>query len=230
MIEFSDLASRELYRDLAEAGSLKAALEMASQERGIDLGEVTAPEGDAGLVVAWFTSSRGGIGISLAAEERLFLIKIEGKGHGWATGGTPVLLDAARTVEAWRRGASLQALKSAFPFMGYTRLAQAFEEGNPTAVRWQELIGDGDLDDLRPLLVTAHRHLTLGKLFPSVTHLTLLRLAIDPSDRSAGEAWIALEAGSSYSIGASWAPESRRASSVDDAIAEAAEILTQRQD
>lgn len=105
-------------------------------------------------------------------------------------GATSDLHAVAGVVEAWVHGTSLAELHAQFPFMEFDELAAAYERGNPVPVQWSIIFKDADLIPIRPLLHAAHANTRLRNLFPYVTHLTLLRFAIDPEDRTKGEIWI----------------------------------------
>ncbi|ARF57087.1 hypothetical protein B1H19_25545 [Streptomyces gilvosporeus] len=83
----------------------------------------------------------------------------------------------------------LKELNAHFPFMQYDELAQSYENGDPVATQWGNLLTDEMFSSARGLLRQIHSDDQLRKLFPFFSHGTL-RLARDYSDRTAGEIWI----------------------------------------
>ncbi len=80
------------------------------------------------------------------------------------------------------------------------------------------LLHDDDLDAIRPLLRAAHAHPRLRELFPSVTHLTLVRLKVDPFDTAGDEVLILLSRQGTYRVDAARSNAAREVSTVDDAV------------
>jgi hypothetical protein len=215
----------EIYPDLLEAGGLAAAIAGLCAAHGIDLGEMTTHPLDGRFNSARFRSDRGSIGVVLAAGNRSFSVSMSSTGHLQASGGTDNLLEVVRAIDAWRKGATLAELVRRFPFMKYSGLAKAFEDGDPVTYRWNQVLDDPDLDKVHMLLVAVRSHDALGKLFPSVSHYVRLLLDRDPEDRAKGTISIRIDQEAGYRVDASWVDSAQQASTVDDAVATAAALL-----
>jgi hypothetical protein len=214
-----------LYPDVTEYGGLAAALVGAGRTISIDLSAVSAIAGSEQKIAAVLETRRGAVVTVLGADRRCFVVNINGDTHVWATGGTEDLQQVAQVADAWRNGLTLQELHSRFPFMSYDRMAQAYEDGNPIAVRWRELLEDPNYSDVHPLLEAAHSSDKLGQLFPSVSMYTRVRFALDHKDRDAGEILIDETPEGGYSVVATWNQVHRTAASIHEAIAEAIALL-----
>lgn len=187
----SSTLDANLYPDLFESGGLVSAMIQCSQANDMELGPVRpATESPrARFITAVADTDRGAIFIHLGARRRKFSISIEGDVHPWADGGTDDLLSAVKVVHVWRRGATLEKLKSDFPFMHYSELAKAYESGDPVATQWEQLLDTEEFSSVRAILQKVYADDRLRLLFPFFSHGTL-RLARDYSDRTAGEIWI----------------------------------------
>jgi hypothetical protein len=75
----------------------------------------------------------------LGSEERAFLMEFWERGVMMATGRTTELTAAAGTTDAWQSGSRLAELRESWTFVHYVELAEAFESGNPTQVKWDIL-------------------------------------------------------------------------------------------
>ncbi len=216
-----------LYPELVEHGGLAPALRAAAAREDVDLGEMSAPAWPGPDHTVYLTSSRGGMGVSAAPDERRFSIALAGRGHSWAYGDTADLSEVVGVLRAWRDGATLRELGARFPFMTYDVMAQAYEDGNPVEVRWELLLSDPELDLVRPLLRVAHGHPGLRALFPSVSHLTLLRLSLDPADLAGGEVRILLSSRGGYRVDVTWEEAGHQIANVDEAVGLAASLLAE---
>ncbi|MEU8034581.1 DUF6193 family natural product biosynthesis protein [Streptomyces sp. NPDC049099] len=81
----------------------------------------------------------------------------------------------------WHQGGSPRELRDRFPFMSWSELAQAFEDGDPAPAKWRELLSsEWHLPD-RPFLKAAHAHPQLRRFWPDISHrsLTLCRTPFD---------------------------------------------------
>ncbi|WP_144127659.1 DUF6193 family natural product biosynthesis protein [Catellatospora sichuanensis] len=211
----------DLYPDVTEAGDLARAIEKLALLNKIDLGEVTLPYSS--YAPARISAGRGRIGVDLRRDTRLYQIAIAGDSHNWASGETDQLLEVVKVAEAWRRGATLRELNAQFPFMTYTPMAQAYEDGTHVPFQWDRLLNDPDLDRIRPLMRAARAHPQLRELFPTVSHLTLLRLERDPADQSAGQIHIVLTRNGDYRVDYNGEDE-QNFPTIDSAIQAAASI------
>jgi hypothetical protein len=78
----------------------------------------------------------------------------------------------------WRAGAKLAELAGRFPFMGFDRLSQAYEDGDPVETQWDILVGDDTFHPYRPLLLALRADPELRLTFPYFS-MWILRLATD---------------------------------------------------
>lgn len=207
-----------LYPDVAEHGGLAQALAAVAAGEGGRLGEIIAG-GPQRLVTATVVCERGKVTITSMVDRRAFSIRIVVDGRDWATGGVDSLAEVVGVAAAWCGGATLRQLCAAFPFMTTDRIALGFEAGNPLDAYWDSHLADADLADVRPLLLAARHHPRLSKLFPGVSHLTLIRLRLDDQDRERGEVRIQLLPDGRYEVDSSWMNHPSPAVSIDDAIA-----------
>jgi Family of unknown function (DUF6193) len=218
-----------LYPDIAAAGSLVCALVDLAGRRGIDLGPVEAPPGAREAISAHMSCRRGNIIVYLEPDERTFSVLLGGGGHEWARGETGELLQAARAVEAWRSGVTLRELATRFPFMTYTGLAQAYEDGTQVEYRWNQLLNNPDLETIRPLLTAARADQRLRELSPSVSHGNYVRLALGSWTREYAELHI-IQLPDRFQVEASWDMAPRSAQIVADAIGLAVALLASHPD
>jgi hypothetical protein len=172
-------AQDALYPELASHGQLAGAIQAAAAELALDLGTV-APGNNPrhGAFVGSSMPDRKPMEIRLGAAERRFLIE------GWSprvalvSGATPDLHEAVRAAAAWRRGASLDEIQQAAPFVQFRDLARA-QRGPADAVaeQWRWLRDHWGRDD-RPRFVAdiieaAHAVPHLRQLFPFTSHFDL---------------------------------------------------------
>jgi hypothetical protein len=209
-------------------GGLAAALVDLARRDGIDVGIVETHPGDRALVDAHLTCSRGDIIISRDPDDG-FVVLFGGPGHEWARGRTSDLREAAQAAQAWRAGVTLRELAQRYPFMSYTGLAQAYEDGTAIDYRWQEILADPDLEPYRTLLLAVRADATLGGLAPSVSHRNFLRLDMGPWPRSDAEVHI-IQLREHFQVEASWDMTPRRADTVEDAVALAAALVVADRD
>jgi hypothetical protein len=229
MDDVSAVLDAALYPDVIELGGLPSALRTLAGRRGVDLGDVSAAPGYGPFDAARLNSDRGGIGVVLSPDERRFTVQMSGGGHPWAYGSTDDLTTVVEVAGAWRAGATLRELGARFPFMQYDRMAQAYEEGDQVAARWDHLLHDPDLDTVRPVLRAAHADARLRELFPSVSHLTLVRL-VDSVEAAGGEVRIRRSPRGTYLVDASWDETPRDTGTTEEAVAAAVALLRRRPD
>lgn len=218
----------ELYPDVAAAGGLAAALAEAARTDAAGAADpvsFVAPDGpDAGWHASAASGDRG-VGVTLGIRERAFVVTvIRGPGIS-ATGTAAEPAEVVGVVTCWFAGATLRELGRRFPFMAHTRLAQGYEDGDPVGAQWDEVLADPDLAAVRPLLAAARADGRLGRLFPVVTHRTLVRLLLDHARHNAPQVRIAPAAGGGYRVDADWTQAPRRVSTIDDAIEAAGDLL-----
>ena len=172
-----------LYADVVERGGVTAAIMELALEVDADVGHSMARPGHED-VTAEFSSDRGTIGVLVGKKERYFSIVLVGSGHVWVEGGTTDLEAVVQVISSWRQGTPVERIGTDFPFMELGHLAAEFERGEHTAAQWRALLDDPDLDLIRPLLIRANSSPKLRALFPSVSHLNMLRLVDDPQATS----------------------------------------------
>ncbi|MEV4743588.1 DUF6193 family natural product biosynthesis protein [Streptomyces sp. NPDC049555] len=134
------------YPDLVAAGSLAAALALAADAQGLDLGPVLSDDADP-LRTAGVTSTlpdREPCWIFIGSESRWFNINGSFQGVQLLSGSTSDLKELARAAAGWRNGARLRTIQKVAPFIEVTELAEAHERGPAEAVtvQWRLLLMD----------------------------------------------------------------------------------------
>jgi hypothetical protein len=165
------------YPDVAACGSLVNALRKAAREADSDVGEI-GPRPYNVLQGAWMPSMRGSVLVQTLPDERAFLIMLSNNvvnttNHSrpsWASGRTAVLTEVVSIADAWRGGMKLRELREAFPFMTYSRMALANEDGNVREVMWDMLIESEGYPEARPLLQAARADEQLGRMWAMGSH------------------------------------------------------------
>jgi len=167
-------AQDALYRELAYPGQLAAAIRAAAAELALDLGTV-----DAGASVDSSVPDRKPMKISIGGVEHdLFLIEGVSPGVALVSGATQDLREVVRAAAAWRRGASLDEIQQAAPFVEYKDLART-QRGPADAVaeKWRWLRHHWGRDDRFPfvadLIEAAYAVPQLRQLYPYTSHFTL---------------------------------------------------------
>ncbi|MFD7256303.1 DUF6193 family natural product biosynthesis protein [Streptomyces sp. NPDC059874] len=169
--------------DAASPAGLARRIEHIALAQGFDLGEVRPRSGwDAGAEVS---TDRGKVAVSPCTED-VFRIEIRRhRGFPSSEGWTNDLVAAVGVANLWHQGGSLRELHDRFPFMSWSELAQAFEDGDPAPVKWRELLSsEWHLRD-RWLLQAAHAHPRLRKFWPDMSHRSLM-LCRTPCDSESG--------------------------------------------
>jgi hypothetical protein len=165
-----DSSSEDLYRDLEEAGGLRAVMSAAVALRGGDIRPVSAGAGGVAL-----ETERGVVQVRLGVGQRLFLVNVHTKG---STDDLALLVEA---VAAWRDGMPLDDYVARFAFMELDTFARALENGDPTPAQWSDLLACDFHARQRDLLRRMHADETLRTFFPTVTH-GAVRLRVDAMD------------------------------------------------
>jgi hypothetical protein len=216
------------YPDILDGGGLAPAIERLARGLSLDLeGEVT-PHRIRPFASVDIPSSRGSIHVSAEDGRRRFVLYLAAPLHAWAWGATAELSEVVGVVGLWRRGAPLRELRDRFPFMEYTRMAQAFEDGNDLEVQWEELLADPYQHRTRPLMLAAHASPWLSRWHPSVSHATLARFMSRYLDKSADQVFIEMRRDDRYEVSSSWGDERRTVTSVGEAVAAAEEMMAAR--
>ncbi|HEV2345635.1 MAG TPA: DUF6193 family natural product biosynthesis protein [Actinocrinis sp.] len=178
-------ADPDLYPDVAEAGSLAAALTSVASELGLSLGEVLTndldPYRSAG--VESLVPDRKPSWIILGSVERWFIFSGWWQGVELITGSTVDLGEMARALDAWRSGAKIREIHEAATFVKVSELAEAHELGSADAVtvKWRRLLEHlrQDMDRLelaRSVLALAEAAFDepkLRQLYPFTSHWSL---------------------------------------------------------
>ena len=170
-----------LYPELALHGQLARAIRAAAAELVVELGSVASDKRDPrrGASVDSSMPDRKAIGICIGAVERRFLISGWSRGVQLVTGATPDLGEVVRAAAAWRRGASLDEIQKAAPFVKVSNLSRAHERGPADAVaeQWRLLRAHWDQDDrfrfVADIIEAAHAAPMLRQLFPYTSHASL---------------------------------------------------------
>ncbi|MFG2820890.1 DUF6193 family natural product biosynthesis protein [Kitasatospora sp. NPDC048365] len=125
-----------LYPELGRNETLRSILQAAVHQAGYGLDVL--PEDAPG----WWRSgarmdsdSRTASAL-LGIAERAFILSFWERGVGMARGTTTSLDAVASAMGAWQSGATLAQLKSACPFVDYSRLAEAHERGDGVEAQW----------------------------------------------------------------------------------------------
>ncbi|MGH3390275.1 MAG: DUF6193 family natural product biosynthesis protein [Actinomadura sp.] len=161
-----------LYPEVGQAGSLQNVMQAAFDGDGYELTALlTEAPGwwDCATVV---NDGNRHVSTVLGSEERWFLMEFWERGVMVANGKTTDLAAPAGATATWQLGSSLAALREVWPFVRYGELAEAFERGNPTQVKWEILRrSEGPID--RSLIEAAYARSALRMLFPFSSHRSL---------------------------------------------------------
>lgn len=197
------------YPDLVASGGLRPALASTARELHVDLD--FAGDGSESDAQDWSTariaSPRGEVRVNLGLGVRRFALTMEsGRGYVWASGSTTELSEAVGAIAFWREGATLVELGARFPFMEFSRMSRAYEDGNPIETQWAILMESDEFPSYRELLAALHADPGLRRLFPFFSHWTL-RMTADHHDAGAGEIVVRRRAGEDYVLWSSAAPD-----------------------
>jgi Family of unknown function (DUF6193) len=119
-----------LYPELAADGDLPAAIQAAAAGLAVDLGIVTSGGlNPGGYAVVPGTMPDRKMQISIAVLKRLFMVSGWSRGVFCVNGSTSDLGEVVRAAAAWRRGASLDEMQEAAPFVEVDSIARAHERG-----------------------------------------------------------------------------------------------------
>ncbi|WP_158812305.1 DUF6193 family natural product biosynthesis protein [Streptomyces fulvoviolaceus] len=165
--------------DVASPADLVRRMELVALAQGIDLGQIRAVSGWA--AGAEISADRDKVAVVLRPGEG-FLVRICLPGVlAWSEGWTDDLAAVVGVADLWRRGGRLRELHDRFPFMSWSELNQAFEDGDPAPTKWRQLLSsEWHLRD-RPFLQAAHAHPELRMFYPDISHRSLM-LSRNPFD------------------------------------------------
>ena len=223
-----DVIDSGLYPDVIEKGGLKLAIEHVAQAEGLDIGRIFSEyTSGAGLYnSATVDTGRGSASILLGKQRRLFSVEIYGSGFTWADGFTDDLLALTKALAAWKAGARLAEFSKEFPFMQLTRLAWAYDSGDPISAQWDWLLSEEMYAGERQLVAAAAGDGSLRKLFPYLSHGELC-LTEEHGRRSARVLKIIPLRDGSYRVtDSATAGAERVAPSMQLAVVTASEMLT----
>lgn len=184
-------------RDGTQQGDLVQRMQLIAMAQGLDLGEVRAVAGSYDDVEAG--SGRGPIIVS-PRTDGMFHVRFQlHRTFPLSEGWTNELVAVVEAAALWRRGCGLRELHEHFPFMSWSELAQAFEDGNPVPTKWGELLSSAwHLSD-RPFLQAAHDHPELRLFYPDMSHGSLM-LSRKPFDMDSGLVKINPLSGGDYRV------------------------------
>ncbi|MDN3025084.1 DUF6193 family natural product biosynthesis protein [Streptomyces sp. S.PB5] len=211
---------------VVEGAGLVRHIERIAREQGVELGVIRTVSGhDPGAEI---DAERGRASVHPRAEGqfqvRLWVHTLFVGSEGWSTDLGAVVT----VVDLWRRGARLRELHERFPFMSWSALAQGFEDGEPAAAKWRELLAsDWHLRD-RPLLRAGHAHPELRAFYPDMSHGSLM-LCRRPFDLESGLAKIMPFAPDHYRVTMLPAGLRREVTSLDEALELAARWFRETQ-
>ncbi|MZE78155.1 DUF6193 family natural product biosynthesis protein [Streptomyces xinghaiensis] len=196
-----DALDSGLYPDLFAAGGLISTMELVSEEKNLDLGQLYShyASGPGLLTTAELDSSRGRASVQLGSQSRTFYVAIQGQGFTWAEGATDDLDDLIEALAAWRDGISVDDFAGRFPFMMPGRLARTHESGDSVSAQWKWLRTAEEFSEERPLVEAAYADGRFGYFFPTLSHGTL-RLRSMRRQREAQEVSITPLSGGSYRV------------------------------
>jgi Family of unknown function (DUF6193) len=173
-------AEDALYPELALHGQLAGAIQAAAAELALDLGTVAPGHNPRrGAFVGSSVPGRKPMRIGIGAAERWFLIDGWSRGVQLVSGATPDLREAVRAAAGWRRGASLDEIQQAAPFVQVSDRARTHERGpaDEVAEQWRLARAPVGRDDrfrfVKDLIEAAYAVPQLRQLFPYTSHFTL---------------------------------------------------------
>ncbi|MFI2765524.1 hypothetical protein ACH5A3_43105 [Streptomyces echinatus] len=171
-----DTHRKDLYPDVTAAGGLGPAMREAAQLRGCDTG--LSPWA---VEVVSIQTARGFLSVDLAAEERLFRLRVGIPGFNWEIGSTGDLGLLVEAVAAWQEDIPFDELAERFEFMELDEFLGALERGEPTPSQWAELLSSDFNRRQWNLLRRLRADEVLRNMFPTITH-GAVRLCVDAMD------------------------------------------------
>lgn len=225
--DLSGMIDAGLYPDLIDMGGVVSAIESIARENGLDMGRVCSQysSGSGLYTSAEVDSDRGRVSILLGVNQRSFSVEIYGRGFSWVDGATSDLAVLVRSVAAWRGGMPLHEFAEKFPTMRPTRLAWAYDSGDPISAQWDWLRTSEDFSEERFLMNAAYESERLRQLFPYLSHGTLC-LTVEHGVRSARVIRMSRIASADYRVEVSSMADSvRRVQSLGEAVSAAVDLL-----
>ncbi|MFF3226012.1 DUF6193 family natural product biosynthesis protein [Nocardia suismassiliense] len=162
-----------LYPEIAQAGSLRAAMQAEFDNVGYSLtASLTSSPG------WWDCATRVGddrrhVTTVLTSEVRWFTMEFWERGVMMAHGKTAELAASAAAINLWQTGSRLRELRAAFPFVRFGELAEAYEQGDPVETHWKSYRRTQVPYIDHDLIEAAYAQPRLRVLFPYTSHETL---------------------------------------------------------
>lgn len=155
-----------LYPELADGGSLGAALNAAGAGAGAEFVDQDSWAGPVGAVAA-----RGDrrVTVGVALREREFLLSFTDTGTSWARAATPDPAGAVLAAEGWLSGLTPRELAARWSFVRLDELLLAYEEGNEVEVAWR-LIRQDVSEEWSAVVEAAYARPELAAMFPIFSH------------------------------------------------------------
>jgi hypothetical protein len=166
-----------LYPDIAQAGSLRDALQ--AQFDGDDLPLRAAPEPAPGWrhVGARVQNADRLTTAVMGKLERVFVLEFWSRRVCMAHGRTDDLRAVAGAMNTWQSGARVRDLSSAWPFVRFSALAEAHERGEAAEYTWRQYRENPQqapgLTHLHAFIAEAVQEPRLRALLPFTSHGTL---------------------------------------------------------
>ncbi|MBF6302650.1 hypothetical protein IU459_34700 [Nocardia amamiensis] len=162
-----------LYLEIAQAGSLQAAMQAELDHAGYALTTLlTSCPG------WWDCATRVGddrrhVQTVLGSEERWFLMEFWERGVMMAHGSTADLAASAGAIGLWQAGSRLRELQATWPFVRFGELTEAYELGDPVETRWKLYRQTRARHIDHDLIEAAYAQPRLRMLFPYTSHGSL---------------------------------------------------------
>ena len=171
--------TKNLYPEIANAGSLSKALDMEFEKLASPL-RCTIFENAEQLPFAYarVENKKRFSQVYMAANEKLYLPDFWKEGVSLADGQTDNISKLAEVLHYWLSAdPSIKALENKFQFVQANEKAEAFEENNEIEYSWNLILNDRSRAAIRPVVELAIKDNVLSKLFPftSLTRLCFSR-------------------------------------------------------
>ena len=155
-----------MYPELADGGSLAAALGVADAGAGPKFTDVDDPTGRARAV-----AKRGDrtVAVGVAVREREFLLTFTDARTAWARAATPDPAGVTEAAEDWLSGLHPRELGARWPFVEPDELRIAYEEGNEVEVAWR-LVRREASEEWSAAIEAAYARPELAAMFPIFSH------------------------------------------------------------
>ncbi|MFB8277323.1 DUF6193 family natural product biosynthesis protein [Nocardia colli] len=162
-----------LYPEVAVAGSLQAAMQAEFDHTGRSLtASLTNSPGwwDCAAIVG---DDRRHVTTVLGSKERWFIMEFWERGVMMANGTTTDLAVSAAAISHWQNGSRLRELQATAPFVRFSELTEAYEQGDPVETKWNLYRRTQAPHIDHDLIEAAYAQPRLRMLFPYTSHETL---------------------------------------------------------